>query len=271
MPSPFPGMNPYLEQPAAWQDFHSRFVTHLGDALSKQVRPRFIAKVEEAVFIHEPASEERHGMLGRPDVSIVSRSDQSALAVAEPRADNVAALIARIPDVDIEKHTYVEIRDRQNRDLVALIEVLSPSNKKYGPDREGYLSKRSILMHSPTAVVEIDLLRHGPRLPLTRVEDCDYCVMVSRDSMRPDVLAWAIGITDRLPQIPIPLRDDVPDAAIDLQALLDEVYDAAGYEDYIYSTPPDPPLTDEQHDWAQQFVPKRPVEAADKAISPEAD
>ena len=71
----------------------------------------------------------------------------------------------------------------------------------------------------------------------------------------PDVLAWAITLRDALPVIPIPLKGDVPDASLDLQALLHEVYDAAGYEDYLYSTPPEPPLSAEHAEWAQQFVP----------------
>ena len=262
MPSPFPGMNPYLEQPAVWQDFHNALVLHIREALMPQVRPQFIVKLEEFVFIHEPPAEERGKLVGRPDVSILSDAGSRAVAVAEPRSENLAAIIAQLPDVEIEKHSYIEIRDRQNRDLITLIEVLSPSNKQYGPDRETYSSKRSVLMHSPTSLVEIDLLRHGPRFPLKGIDESDYRVMVSRRAMRPDVLAWAIQLSDRLPQIPIPLRGDFPDAQLDLQTLLDEVYDAAGYADYLYATPPDPPLTDEQNTWAQQFVPSASTETA---------
>ena len=136
-----------------------------------------------------------------------------------------------------------------------MIEVLSPLQKCRGPDRVQYLQKRTLVMSSPVSIVEIDLLRGGPHLPLTGIPDCDYRVMVSRRSMRPDVLAWAINLRDVLPVIPIPLKGDVPDASLDLQALLHKVYDAAGYEDYIYSTSPEPPLTSEQYEWTQQFVP----------------
>ena len=254
MPSPFPGMNPYLEQPAAWQDFHQAFITHMRDALAAQIRPEFFVKIEESVFIHEPDADERGKMFARPDVSVFER-DGGGVAVAEPRTNSLAARIAQLPDVEIEKHSYVEIRDRHSRSLVTLIEVLSPSNKRYGPDREQYMQKRGILMHSPVSIIEIDLLRGGPHLPLTGIPDCDYRVMVSRRSMRPDVLAWAINLRDELPVIPIPLKGDVPDASLDLQALLHKVYDAAGYEDYIYATSPEPPLTSEQYEWTQQFAP----------------
>ena len=254
MPSPFPGMNPYLEQPAAWQDFHQRLITHISEALATQIRPGFFVKIEESVFIHEPDANERGKMFARPDVSVFERDD-GGVAVAEPRTNSLAARIAQLPDIEIERHSYVEIRDRHSRGLVTLIEVLSPSNKRYGPDREQYMQKRGILMHSPVSIVEIDLLRAGPHLPLTGIPDCDYRVMVSRRSMRPDVLAWAINLRDVLPVIPIPLKGDVPDATLDLQALLHEVYDAAGYEDYLYSTPPEPPLSAEHFEWCQQFAP----------------
>ena len=70
MPSPFPGMNRYLEQPTVWQDFHQRLVTHISENLSGQVRPLYYVKIEESVFIHEPSGDERRKLLGRPDVAL---------------------------------------------------------------------------------------------------------------------------------------------------------------------------------------------------------
>ena len=254
MPSPFPGMNPYLEQSAVWQDFHQRLITHISEALSGQVRPQFYVKIEESVFIHEPSGEERRKLLGRPDVAVFENPGRGGVAVADAPANSVAALVARIPDVEFEKHSFIEIRDRHSRDLVTMIELLSPSNKCYGPDREQYLAKRTLLLCSPVSVVEIDLLRDGPRLPLTGVPGCDYSLMVSRPAMRPDVQAWAVALRDPLPTIPVPLRGSVPDASLNLQALLHEVYDAAGYEDYLYQTSPEPPLSETDAEWARQFV-----------------
>ena len=63
------------------------------------------------------------------------------------------------------------------------------------------------------------------------------------------------ALRDVLPVIPIPLKGEAPDASLDLQALLHEVYDAAGYEDYLYSTPPEPPLSAEHFEWTKQFAP----------------
>ncbi len=254
MPSPFPGMNPYLEQPAVWQDFHQSLVTHIREALTGQVRPQFSVKIEESVFIHEPTSEERRRRIARPDLTILENPGRGTVAVAEAPVTSVAALIASLPDIEIEKHSFIEIRDRHSRDLVTMIEVLSPSNKQYGPDREQYMAKRTLFFHSDVNVVEIDLLRSGPRLPLTGVPECDYCLMVSRPAMRPNVQVWAVSLRDALPTIPIPLRGTVPDATLNLQALLHDVYDAAGYEDYLYDSPPELPLPEAEAAWARQLL-----------------
>ena len=256
MPSPFPGMNPYLEQPSIWEDFHARLMTYIGEALAPQVRPDFLVKIEERVFIHEPSSPERGRFLGKPDISILGSRQEDAVATTEAISVGLAAIIATIPDVDIEKHLFIEIRDRSNRELVTMIEVLSPSNKRHGPDREQYLMKRTVLLCSPVSIVEIDLLRGGPRLPMDGVPQCDYCAMVSRKAQRPNIEVWPIKLRDPLPTLPIPLRGGFPDAKVDMQALLNRVYDAAGYEDYIYETPPEPPLADDETTWAQSILGK---------------
>jgi hypothetical protein len=135
-----------------------------------------------------------------------------------------------------------------------MIEILSPSNKRYGPDRDQYVMKRTSLMFSTASLVEIDLLRGGPRLPLTDLPPSDYCVAIYRKPLLPQVEAWPIGLRDPLPVIPIPLKGDFPDATLDLQAVLHRVYDAAGYEDYIYESSPEPPLEGPDLAWAQSIL-----------------
>lgn len=256
MPSPFPGMNPYLEQPSVWEDLHSRFMTYAGESLGAQVRPNFFVKLEERVFIHEPSSDERRKLLGKPDIALFQAEPirDRLVAVVDPAVVRVKSIIATIPDVEIERHAVIEIRDRHDRQLVTMIEVLSPSNKRYGPDREQYLMKRSTLMFSTASIVEIDLLRGGPRLPINDLPACDYCVTVFRKSNAPKVEAWPIGLREELPVIPIPLKGNFADATLDLKALLNRVYDAAGYEDYLYESPPDPPLNESDAIWAKSFI-----------------
>jgi len=258
MPSPFPGMNPYLEQPSVWEDFHMAFATQIRDALSAQVRPNFYVKLEERVFIHEPSADDRRKLLGKPDIAVFEGLPKQSPSVAtyDPAVNQVKSIIRTLPDIDIERHPFIEIRDRQDRQLVTMIEVLSPSNKRYGPDREQYMLKRSAMMFSSTSMVEIDLLRGGPRLPINDLPPCDYCVTVFRKSAAPAVEAWPFGLRDPLPVIPIPLKGDFADATLDLKALLDRVYDAAGYEDYLYETLPEPPLAPVDAEWSQSFIPQ---------------
>lgn len=262
MPSPFPGMNPYLEQPSVWADFHNAFAAQIRDVLAAQVRPNFMVKLEERVFIHEPSGVERRKQLGRPDIALLEGSPVTGapiagapIATASPKVrDKVEAVLASLTDVDMERHAYIEIRDRQNRELVTMIEILSPSNKRYGPDRDQYVMKRTSLMFSTASLVEIDLLRGGPRFPLTDLPPSDYCVAIYRKPLLPQVEAWPIGLRNPLPVIPIPLKGEFPDAMLDLQAVLHRVYDAAGYEDYIYETSPEPPLEASDLAWAQSIL-----------------
>ena len=254
MPSPFPGMNPYLEQDDAWQSFHQHFCAVCLEMLVPQVRPEYFVKLEEHIYIHELPAEERR-MVGRADVSIgVAKSLPETSAAAVVMA---APAYSRIPAaIDIERDSYLEVRDRRTRELITIIELLSPTNKKSGSDREQYLGKRRQIFSSPVHLVEIDLLRGGIQMPLEEFPGCDYYALVSRTEERPRVGVWPIGIRNTLPKIPIPLRSPDAHAQLDLKAILDRVYDTAGYEDYIYGGLPQPALSDDDAQWAEQFVPK---------------
>src|SRR5262249_11882003 len=167
-----------------------------------------------------------------------------------------------LPTVDVERSSLLEIRDRRNRQLITVIEVLSPSNKRPGPDREQYVAKREQVLHSSTHFVEIDLLRGYERMPMEPLPECDYCVMVSRVEHRLRAGLWPIRLRERLPAIPIPLRSQDKDLRLDLQEVLHRVYDAAGYENYIYDSTPEPALNPEDEAWARQFLPARTPESA---------
>jgi hypothetical protein len=103
-------------------------------------------------------------------------------------------------------------------------------------------------------LVEIDLLRGGPRLPLEDLPPCDYYALVARPEDHPRVAVWPLGARDPLPIIPIPLRPADGDAKLDLQAVLHRVYDAAGYRHYIYDGAPNPRLSKEDSAWAGQLA-----------------
>src|SRR5215813_3681108 len=112
MPSPFPGMNPYLEQADVWQDFHQSFIPLLRQLLSEQVRPKYLVKIEEQLFIHELPEDQRQ-LLGRGDMT-VSRSDADSTGTAVVLLK--ASAIGRVPlSVDVARHAFLEIRDRGHR------------------------------------------------------------------------------------------------------------------------------------------------------------
>jgi hypothetical protein len=234
MPSPFPGMNPFLEQSDAWMDFHDNFIVRIQESLSDRVGPNYLVKLEVRLILHERSAEERR-YFGIADVG-----------VSDP---------LELPAVEMEKHRSIEIRDRRDRRIITVIELLSPSNKTAGIDRDDYLVKRRQVLSAPTHLVEIDLRRGGTRPSPPDLPPCDYYVLVSRHEDRPRVGVWPFGLREPMPKIPIPLT--TPDAPVwlDLKAVLDRTYDAGGYGKYIYQEIPEPPLDENETEWARGFVP----------------
>jgi hypothetical protein len=208
MPSPFPGMNPFLEQERAWNDFHESFMPAARDAIAVQVRPHFIAKINEHLFIHEMPEDPRR-FVGRSDVS-VTRPPFAPSAEGVAAAAVEAPAKVRLPAVDMERLSFIEIRDRDGWQLVTVIELLSPANKYAGPDREQYLAKRGQLLASAVHFVEIDLLRGGPRMPMQNLPECDYCVLVSRVETRPDAGCGRFGCVSNCPQSGFPCGRRTP-------------------------------------------------------------
>jgi hypothetical protein len=244
-------MNPYLEQDDVWHDFHERFLPAAAEAIGAQVQPDYIVKIDEHVYVHELLSGPRR-LLGRADLAVTPVRERGeapgGLGVLE------APVRIRIPEEDVETEGFLEIRDRRSKELVCVVELLSPSNKRPGPNREQYLAKRRQVLSSPAHLVEIDLLREGEPMPCEARPSCDYSVMVSRSEDRPDAGFWAVGLRDGLPTIPIPLRPGHADARLDLQALLHRIHDAAGYPLYVYEG--ESGLSGEDLEWARRLVPQ---------------
>lgn len=257
MPSPFPGMNPYLEQSDAWEDFHHEFIARAREMLADKAGPNYAVKIETRLYIHELSAEERR-YAGNADVSVSASprvEASAAIAVAEPLT---APMKLSLPSTDIERYSWLEIRDQRNRRVVTAIELLSPTNKKPGPDRDDYLNKRALYFYGPAHFVEIDLRRGGTRPQPPALPPCDYYVLLSRIQERFDFGVWPIALRERLPVIPIPLALPDPDVRLDLQSVLDRTYDAAQYGNYIYADTPVPPLSPHDAAWAQQFIPRQP-------------
>ena len=191
----------------------------------------------------------------------INSAQKIAAAGGETSRIGVALLEAPaevwLPEQDVEEVPYLEVRDRLGRELVTVIELLSPSNKRAGEDREQYLAKRRELLRTPAHLVEIDLLRGWAPMPQEGRPECDYSVMVSRAEKRRAADFWPIWLRDPLPSIPIPLRQPDDAVPVDLQEALHRAYDGPGYEHFIYSGHPEPGLSADDATWAEPFVPAR--------------
>lgn len=256
MNSPFPGMNPFLESPKFFHDFHQSFVIHLRDEVGAHLSDEYFAKLDERIYIQE-APTERRTFLGQPDVGIFD--SEAARRVASSRG---AALLNPppleleliLPALEEERDAFIEIRTKDDQKLITVIEVLSPTNKNPGNDRDQYEYKRQRLLAGLVHLVEIDLLRRGPRLPVRQMPACDYCIYVSQAERHPLVSVWPFQVTDPFPPLFIPLRSGDPPLKIDLGALFQHVFARANYAKIIYKVPIDPPLNDELTRWANERI-----------------
>lgn len=248
MPSPFPGMNPYLEEDDVWHDFHGRFLPAAAEELTAQLVPDDIVKIDEHVYVHEP-----RGGPGR------ARRAGPATAAEPGPGGSPMSIVLDLPDADeVERQSFVTIRTGANRELVTVVELLSPSIKQSGWPRSSYAEEQHRLSKRSVHFVQIDLLRGGlPMLVSKGRRASADTVLVCRSEERPIAGFWPIGLRDPLPKIPVPVRAPDRDAALDLQRLLHRIYDAAGYHYYIYDGRPDPPLGPEDAAWAESLIPGR--------------
>jgi hypothetical protein len=251
MPSPFPGMNPYLEQPDLWRNFHNGMLYTLQEVLTPLVVPRYFVEYEETVHI------DRSGDI-RPRLAVADVAvSEAGPAVAEPATTTVAAPVTvAVPVRRGVRRTRrrLLIRDARRRTVVTVIELLSPSDKTAGDTRRRVLRKRADTLASRASLVEIDLLRGGRRMPIDGLPRCDYYALVSRAADRPRAGLWSLTLRDPLPTIPIPLSAG-PEPTVSLKTLLDRVYDGAGFGYRIYNGSPVPRLSPTDAAWAAGFVP----------------
>jgi hypothetical protein len=258
MQNPFPGMNPYLEQ--FWGDVHARLIVYASNQLQRSLPGDLRARVQERVFV-ESAKQERSFY---PDVRVVERGRVRAAAVKENGGVALAEPVRiRVPDGPITQG-YIEILDLSTgRRIVTVIEILSAHNKVAGRGRKLYAQKQQECRKGRVNLVEIDLLRAG-RWVLSVPEDlveqphrtC-YKVCIGRGQSS----FWdfyPVSLRERLPVIPIPLRETDEDVPLDLQTLLDQCYRDGAYDDDIdYEREPNPPLSKDDARWADELLRKK--------------
>lgn len=260
MKSPFPGMDPYLEP--RWLDVHSRLNIYAGDAIAEILPPGLLTRINERTIV---ASEERDLRGIGPDVSIFEHG------LAEPIRDSgstvtavtavAEAVCVHLPKREI-KQRYLEIRDAQSGGrVITVIEFVSPTNKLPGDGLTKYRQKQEECRDAEVNLVEIDLTRAGDRsliMPLDYLREADrttYQAWVSRAGELEKGWAFRLPLTQRLPSLPIPLRPSDCDVLLDLQPLIDQIYQKGHYsEDIDYSKPLSPPLAPDEAKWAAKRI-----------------
>ena len=266
MPSPFPGMDPYLEG-VIWPDVHQSLANEIRKRLAPQLRPGYVARLALTVF-HDDPSIDGVGIV-YPDIEITRRSMGALLhelqaKVVEPLATDIrvswqpippAPLVVPILDAMEFHQVTIEVRDTLKNELVTAIELISPANKRE-PGLAEYQKKRQRLIEAGVHLLEIDLIRRGTR-PIIhpRLPDSAYLVALTRSFSRTMEL-WPLRLQDLLPVLPVPLKDPDPDVPLELGPALAAIYDEAIYElsiDYSQKPPP-PALSDEEAVWLAEIV-----------------
>ncbi len=249
MQSPFPGMNPYLEAPALWSEVHSWLIVELARTLNQRIIPKYRAAVEKRVY-------EESILVGIPDVSIV-RQSRAVPVKATPTATATLSqpILVALPESETTIERYLEVREVATGEVVTVVEILSPKNKRTGEGRDQYLSKRQKVLGSQSHLVEIDLLRGGEALPMQDAGTSDYRVLVSRVEQRPIAELYPFNLRDRLPCFGLPLRSGDESVPIDLNVLMQMVYESAALDLAIdYGQQPTPGLSQDDFDWVQMMV-----------------
>ena len=255
--NPFPGMNPYLEDPELWHGVHTAIIAGLQRWLALRLRPEYIVRVEDRVYVSEEPDGGGQSQFRVPDVTVLNdgAAASASIAVAEvPLSKD--AIAVQLPYEDVLRQRYLEIRRVSNREVVAVIELLSPGNKT-GAGRQAYIAKRTQVFHSMSHLVEIDLLRAGRPMPVIGdVPPCHYRILAT-NARRTEPVAdlYPFSIQTRIPHFVMPLAKGSEGIAIDLKPILDDVYAIGSYDrDIDYQQDPEPPLSDADRAWLDQLL-----------------
>ncbi|AMV30127.1 hypothetical protein VT84_37385 [Gemmata sp. SH-PL17] len=223
MPSPFPGMDPYLETPKLWPAFQHQLLACLYQILLPGLVDRYRARVGTRTYVSE-----------MPLFTSIIR-EQFA-------------------------EEYIEIRNRTDGKLVTLLEVVGPANKTTPAGRQAYLDARQQAVAQRAGIVEIDLIMQGkPMLTYSRdgLPEYDYAVTVTRSNAPDRYEIYTSTLQKKLPKFKLPLAADDRDALLDLQAAFARAYDLGTFGsqiDYKNAPPPDVPFTDAHRTWSDELL-----------------
>lgn len=257
MPSPFPGMDPYIERGEIWPDFHDRFITYLCAALKPLLLPRYVALTQDRLFVVEADRPIR------PDVSVVESTRPGPVQKA-----SAAVLEVDVPAIfelwreEVRQPLIQIVEPAAGNRIVTAIEVLSPDNKAPGRGQASYTLKRDEFWNSGTNLVEIDLLRQGnptvriAREKVEKLRPWHYLVAVTRHwPARQEI--YRVPLQQRLPNVHIPLAENDKDITLELQGVFTRCWDEGPYPQVLnYDEPPPGEMSQTDRDWCYQVLQK---------------
>jgi hypothetical protein len=201
MPTPFPGMDPYLERDYLWEQMHTGLMVAISDELNPQIRPRYLVRIQHCTYL--------------------------------------------IAEDDEVTDRYLELYDVKTGEIITQIEILLARHKVEGEGKWQFDQRQHKARENKIPIVGIDLIRD--KVP-------NYGVYIL-DPDRTHLKGYVFGVREPIPDIPIPLRRGEPDLALPLNRLLHDRYDRSNYDLAIdYSQPPEPPLSDEDNEWAAELL-----------------
>lgn len=256
MPSPFPGMDPWLEDPDVWGGFHAGMIYSIHAELNRHLPPGYVARIDQYVWVQE----ERTGRAVRrirPDI-YTEPGTRTGGTIAATAGVTTPTWKGKLRKATRRRHTRVLISTARSSHVIGAIEILSPSNKTSGDDYEAYQTKRREYLGSVN-LIEIDLLRTGGRMdlgtPLPRPSD--YVILSCLAAEYPAVDIWAFNVRDCLPVIPVTVNTNDSPTPLDLKRCFDQVYQDGSFGSLVdYSLPPIVPLRDGDADWAADLLKK---------------
>lgn len=221
MPSPFPGMDPYLEAEALWPAFHHQLVMNLYQTLLPGLVDRYRARVTQRHYTTEQA---------------------------------LFTSILR----DEHHEDLIEVRQRSDGRLVTVVDVVSPTNKLTPQGRAAYLERRKEGRAHGASLVEIDLVLQGqPTLDYSRegLPEWDYGVTVTRSTQPERYEIYNATLQKRLPRFRLPLAADDRDTVLDLQTVFARTFEQGGFQAKIdYTKPPPTALDDGDRKWLDEHL-----------------
>lgn len=258
MKSPFPGMDPYLEE--TWGDVQSSLAIYARDQINPQLPGDLRARVEVSAVIETGDPSDSEVVAYYPDVQVHttpaprgSKARQNGhLAVAEP------LVVERPREKRLQRS--VHIKTVRGGRLVTVIEFLSPANKVGTKSREQYLAKQDDVLDAGASLVEIDLVRAGRHVlafPLSRIPQRlrpGYKAVVVRGWAPGRAEVYPLLLREALPAIRIPLRKTDTDVRLDLQKLIDQAYENGGYDSIDYRAKLLPNLAPADAAWADKLL-----------------